>query len=133
MNQDISHVDQDDVVQIILSKIKNIALDLNKGGEKNVRAIALLSIINGYTNLCKELKLDKPSDKIIELLIVKELDQLIGHELITATEDTQIELIYRSCIDLMSTLIVLRWLDSKDNRDNFINHKDILFSTKNDD
>ncbi|MCW5584264.1 MAG: hypothetical protein KIT56_10420, partial [Gammaproteobacteria bacterium] len=121
-----NNLDSDNVVQILLYKIKNVTLDLNKGEKKNVRAISLLSVIDGYTDLCKDLKIDEPSDKIIELLLVKELHQLITQELITATQEKKIELLYRSCIDLMSLMIALR-LGSNDNQVNFINDQSIIF------
>src|SRR5579862_6364632 len=111
---DISHLDPDNVAQNLLYQIKNVIL-YSKKNEKNVRTIALLSVMDGYIDLCEKLKLDEPSEKIIELLVMRELHQLITQELVTAIQEKQVELIYRSCIDLMSVMITLR-LSSKDNQ-----------------
>ena len=57
---------------------------------------------------------------------MQDIHTLITKELPKAQEEKKVELIYRSCIDLMSTMIVLR-LGENGNQARFINDKSVIF------
>jgi hypothetical protein len=114
-----------DVAKFLLDKIQTATEDLNKKEKKNARSIALLSMINGYQDLRGKLSLDNSSDKMVELLILQELLTLT-QKLTKTEEEKNIELLYRSCIDLMSTMVVLQ-LEGKNNQAKLINDKDVIF------
>jgi hypothetical protein len=118
-------VDSDsDIAKFLLDQIKTVTDDLNKKEKKNARSIALLSMINGYQDLREKLSLDVSSDKMVELLILQELLTLT-QKLTKTEQEKNIELLYRSCIDLMSTMVVLQ-LEGKNNQAKF-NDKEVIF------
>ena len=78
----------------------------------NVRFTVLQSIIAGYDDLLCRTKLSDHSDKILELLSLQELYLLIKGLNTSNQAELELELQYRSCIDLMSTIIALRLGDS---------------------
>src|SRR5258708_9956929 len=69
---------------------------------------------------------NKTSDKIIELLILQELHALITQNLYAKQDEKKMELVYRSCIDLISIAIVSR-LEIETNKKIFTTDADVIF------
>lgn len=95
---------QSNVVLDLSDKTLKSLLEL---GEPKVRQSALIQMIRGYQKISTK-PLTSVTDKIIELLTLYELQPLINKLQTLAQDDPEIEKIYTSCIDLMSTLIVLQ-------------------------
>ena len=80
-----------------------------KQASKSVWLMALRTILNGYLSICTNSSLTNKTDQIVEWLLLIDLHSLITRFINPAqdTEEEQIR-IYRSCVDLLSTGIVLR-------------------------
>lgn len=115
-----------DAANVLLKNIESVFHTLNTSGNANVRSMALLSMIQGYQDLRGKLSLNEPSNKIIELLILQELSTLITQKLIKPDNEKNLELIYRSCVDLMSIMTVLL-LEEKDNQKEFMSDNTVIF------
>ena len=117
--EDLLIISDSGIATTLLHKTKEKIKSLNE----NSRKLALFSIINGYQDICAKFKTLEIQDLIIELLILQEFYSLIT-KLLIIQEEKKIELIYRSCIDLMSIMIVSKL---HIHQANFTEDKNIIF------
>lgn len=103
---------QDQVTNIpdaILFEI-NANLNMMTGDVNGAMLKALKSILSGYSALSKMIdNTNNPStaNKIIELLILQEI-LLLTKQLLQKNGEETVNLLYRSCVDLLSLIIVLK-------------------------